>query len=932
MLITKTLGRLSSSTISEKKFVKIGAHALSLVIVLTLVLQGFALPALVAAQTSASGSEQRKKIRKKKKRVSKAKKEDSITNRPIMILPALNATAPPQEAVPAPPVTQVTKDKPAVAPQLNEIKGVRREVTNLGVIRLQELGALEALKPKSQHPVEIKAIHPPQGIPEGARGGVVIAREDTWGKPRLKPREKSIMATIPSPAVTSTFKSDNLTFGFIPPDTMGAVGLTHVVTVTNEKYIIHDRTGATLLTVPLDALLGFAFNTFDPKILFDRFNNRFIVVVMVDPQTPTSGTAILWSDPGDPFTYNGVLIDVDATATAGGGEWADYPSIGFNKNWITVQINRFGFGSVSGYRGPDIYAIDKPTAYATNVGVVSMFRESFASCLAAPPAAQNVALGCGFTMVPAVSEDNLSNDTYITEDWFDTFGQLRLSRISGTSAAPVLTVGYQFPQSPYAWRFNSSLISGSGGYAPQRQQNIYLPSGTRITANDSRIQNAVFRNGSLWTTHHVMLARLQTPAGTAVGGSANPDIRSGVQWWEINPTLVDSATGTAPIQRAVIYDPRADNCHNGTGGTRAGCTTATQKGDFFTFPNISVNANNDVLIGYSRFSPFTLPKGAYSFRAVGDPPGTMRDSMVFREGQGNYNIGAGSPFNVRWGDFSAAMVDPLNDTDFWTIQEYALDQEELFGPGMFAGLWSTWWALIKPSTSAGTYSFSNSLLISEFRLRGPSGARDEFVEVYNPTDNPITVFTTDGSDGWTLVYSSPAGTITPLASIPNGTVIPAKGYYLITNEVRATGIAPYSMSTAPTGNPVRTADSDAMWTPDNADNGGLALFRTANQLNFIDAARMDSVGFVALGAGSIYREGAGLTNCAGSPTAGQQVSFKRKGAIGALQDTNDNAADFEYVSSTGASAQVCQPLSPGKPTPCNVDAIPANGTGCTGPP
>ena len=278
------------------------------------------------------------------------------------------------------------------------------------------------------------------------------------------------------------------------------------------------------------------------------------------------------------------------------------------------------------------------------------------------------------------------------------------------------------------------------------------------------------------------------------------------------------------------------------------------------------------------------------------------------------------------------MVDPLNDTDFWTIQEYALDQEEIFGPGMFAGLWSTWWALVKPTNSAGTYSFSNNLLISEFRLRGPDGARDEFVEVYNPTDSPLTVFTTDGSDGWTLVHSSSAGTITPLASIPNGTVIPAKGYYLMTNEVRATGIAPYSMSTAPTGNPVRTADSDAMWTPDNADNGGLALFRTANQANFIDAARMDSVGFVALAGGSIYREGAGLTNCAGSPIAGQQVSFKRKGAIGALQDTNDNAADFEYVSSTGVSAQVCQPLAPGKPTPCNVDAIPSNGAGCTGPP
>ena len=637
---------------------------------------------------------------------------------------------------------------------------------------------------------------------------------------------------------------------------------------------------------------------------------------------PTSATLVAVSQTGNPLgTWNRYAIDADAAATGAGGDWADYPSIGFNNKWITISINRFGFGNESGFQGPSIYVINKAAAYANTLSSVTVFQAEFlAGCLNLPtPAQQNVALGCGFTYVPAITETNADTDHYIVEDWDSGAGQLRMTRLSGTAAAPTLTVGYQFPQAPYSWRFNSSLISGTGGYVPQRQQNIYAPSGTRPTANDSRIQNAVLRNGTFWTTHTVMLARTVTPAGTAVGGTANPDIRAAVQWWQINPLLTDSATGTPPIQREYIFDPRADNCHNGAGGTRAGCTTATQKGDHFTFPTISVNAANDVLIGYSRFSPFTLPKASYSFRSGSDPLNTMRDSMTYREGQGNYNIGAGAPFNVRWGDYSQTMVDPLNDTDFWTVQEYALDQREIFGPGGFAGLWSTWWALISPSSTSTT---AGTLIISEFRLRGPNGVRDEFVELFNPSDTALTVQTTDSSDGWTLVYSSPGGTITPLASIPNGTVIPPRGFYLITNEVRATGINPYSMSSFSTGNPVRTADSDAMWTPDNADNGGFALFRTANQLNFIDAARVDSVGFQALPPGSIYREGAGLINCAGAPAAGQQVSFVRKGVWPTLQDTNDNAADFDYVSSTGASAQTCQPLSPGAPSPCNVDAPP----------
>jgi hypothetical protein len=43
------------------------------------------------------------------------------------------------------------------------------------------------------------------------------------------------------------------------------------------------------------------------------------------------------------------------------------------------------------------------------------------------------------------------------------------------------------------------------------------------------------------------------------------------------------------------------------------------------------------------------------------------------------------------------------------------------------------------------------LLISEFRLRGFSGPTDEFVELYNNTDSPITVGTADGSPGFALV-------------------------------------------------------------------------------------------------------------------------------------------------------------------------------------
>src|SRR5262245_36599619 len=74
---------------------------------------------------------------------------------------------------------------------------------------------------------------------------------------------------------------------------------------------------------------------------------------------------------------------------------------------------------------------------------------------------------------------------------------------------------------------------------------------------------------------------------------------------------------------------------------------------------------------------------------------------------------------------------------------------------------------------------SSPLVISEFRLRGPNGASDEFIEIYNNTDVNHTVASSDGSSGYALVASD--GIVRFV--IPNGTVIPARGHYLGVNSV-----------------------------------------------------------------------------------------------------------------------------------------------------
>jgi hypothetical protein len=72
---------------------------------------------------------------------------------------------------------------------------------------------------------------------------------------------------------------------------------------------------------------------------------------------------------------------------------------------------------------------------------------------------------------------------------------------------------------------------------------------------------------------------------------------------------------------------------------------------------------------------------------------------------------------------------------------------------------------------------SGQLIISEFRLRGPSGANDEFIEIYNNSGADHTV--AGGGTGYAVAASNGVARCV----IPNGTVIPNRGHYLCVNSV-----------------------------------------------------------------------------------------------------------------------------------------------------
>src|SRR5215216_6830308 len=209
---------------------------------------------------------------------------------------------------------------------------------------------------------------------------------------------------------------------------------------------------------------------------------------------------------------------------------------------------------------------------------------------------------------------------------------------------------------------------------------------------------------------------------------------------------------------------------------------------------------------------------------------------------------------------------------------------------------------------------AGQLIISEFRVRGPNGANDEFIEIFNNSGADHTV--AGGGTGYAVAASNGVARCV----IPNGTVIPNRGHYLCVNSVG------YSLATYPAGNGT-TATGDATYTTDIPDNAGIAIFNTSVAASFTLANRLDAVGSTSE-ANTLYKEGTGYP--ALTPfsidysfyrdTCGKSGSITTFGAcpISTPKDTNNNAADFVFVDSNGTSAGAGQRL--GGPGPQNLSS------------
>lgn len=370
----------------------------------------------------------------------------------------------------------------------------------------------------------------------------------------------------------------------IPPDTCGCVGPDHFVSITNSNLSAWTKTTKQrVLNTSLGAFWGASGTVGDPRAIWDDHAKRFIILA-----TNFSGGGMLFyaisatSNPAGSW-YKFSFQTAQGTDA---GRWPDYPTLGADARGIYSAAYM-----VTGSARMTIWAIDKAPLLANppSVGAITAFRS----------------LPWEGAIQPCTTYGD-PGGAYCVSRRSST--ALRIRRVNGPLTAPTLTeVG--------------SVTIPSHSSSPSAPA---LGSTTNISTLDTRPQNAVFRNGSVYTAH-----------------SINVNGRAGFRWYEI---------GVSPLSLR----------QSGTIGDSLW---------HYYYPSIAVDANGDVGIGFSGSHAGAYCSVFLTGRRASDPAGMTADPIFVKAGEAAWNR-VDSAGRNRFGDYSHINVDPVDDVGFWSIQEY----------------------------------------------------------------------------------------------------------------------------------------------------------------------------------------------------------------------------------------------------------------------
>ena len=420
-----------------------------------------------------------------------------------------------------------------------------------------------------------------------------------------------------APPMTASFEGIPQT-AWRPPDNTCAVGPNDVMLAVNTDLSIYDRNGNLKvrwanMTPLFRNVLPTGATLFDPKVAYDHYARRWIVVIAARRNSP-AGTWIMVgvSQTSNPQgAYWVWALDASLDGSNPSNNWADYPMLGFDTQGIYISTNQFQMGG--SFRYAKLRILNKAELYAGGNGPNHFISWFDYWDLRNPDNSQ------AFTIQPAI----------------------HFRGTGGNPPAYLVNALWPGGDTLTLWKLTNPIGFWTGGAATLTRDDVdcrryELPpdaeqpdSTVRIANNDARLLNAIYQYAGgvqrLWTAH----TSKHTWAGENVA-------RSVVQWYEIDVTTQD-----------VVQQ-------NAYGAA----------GRYYYFPAIQTDLRRNAYVVFGRSNASEYGSIRQSGRRVGDAANQLQNSALVKAGESAYTGG-------RWGDYFGICRDPANTQQVWGYVEYA---------------------------------------------------------------------------------------------------------------------------------------------------------------------------------------------------------------------------------------------------------------------
>ena len=432
--------------------------------------------------------------------------------------------------------------------------------------------------------------------------------------------------------------------GFVPPDTMGAVGSIDFLFSVNGRFRAFTKALPHTQVMDTDQVAFWGANAdvagvSDGHVRYDRATQRWFITE-IDVKASDNHILLAVSSGPDLSTATWTLFVLPGTGGSSAtdqGCFADYDTPGIDQNAIYIGANMFGNSAASPCNGvsyvhSNLYVIQKASALTNTLHYTTFF--------------DVIAGTFGIETIQGVdSFDSLSTGYAVAVDETESpAAHLDVWQINSPGTiSPTLSAVTKAP---------ISAENGADG-GVLTANNVASADPTRPTDDiDDRLFAAVIRNNQLWTAHNVGV----DSSGNSNSGSPT---RDAVRWYDVNlPGLTLNQSGT-------VFDGSSNFLEYWMG-------------------TVMVSGQGHVAMGLNRANISTTVEAGAVGRLAGDTLGTMADFTRFQTSTADaYDDFTLNPVS-RWGDFTYTSLDPCDDMTMWTTQEYVAGSQDTSDWGVAA--------------------------------------------------------------------------------------------------------------------------------------------------------------------------------------------------------------------------------------------------------